>query len=52
MAHSPQPKSWRDALPVHPAADLFPHMSESAASSARTSGLTVYCRPSFFTTGS
>jgi hypothetical protein len=29
MTHSPQPKSWRDVLPVHPAADLFPRMSES-----------------------
>ena len=29
MANSPQPKTWRDVLPVHPAADLFPRMSES-----------------------
>jgi hypothetical protein len=24
-----QPKSWRDVLPIHPAAELFPRMSES-----------------------
>jgi hypothetical protein len=24
-----KPKSWRAVLPVHPAADLFPMMSES-----------------------
>jgi hypothetical protein len=29
MPNSAQPKSWRDVLPVHPAADLFPGMSES-----------------------
>lgn len=25
--HTPKPKSWRDVLPVHPAAELFPMMS-------------------------
>jgi len=30
MANSLQPKSWRDVLPIHPAAELFPLMSESA----------------------
>jgi hypothetical protein len=29
MPNSPQPKTWRDVLPIHPAADLFPRMSES-----------------------
>ena len=29
MPNSPQPKTWRDVLPVHPAAELFPRMSES-----------------------
>ena len=29
MANSPPPKTWRDMLPVHPAADLFPAMSET-----------------------
>ena len=28
MPNSPQPKSWRDVLPIHPAAELFPLMSE------------------------
>ena len=28
MAKLPTPKSWRDVLPVHPAAELFPMMSE------------------------
>ena len=28
MANSPQPKTWRDALLIHPAAELFPLMSE------------------------
>ncbi len=27
MSAKPIPKSWRDVLPVHPAADLFPLMS-------------------------
>jgi hypothetical protein len=29
MPKSPQLKAWRDVLPIHPAADLFPSMSES-----------------------
>ena len=29
MSNSSPPKSWRDALPIHPAAELFPLMSES-----------------------
>jgi hypothetical protein len=29
MSNSPPPKSWRDVLPIHPAAELFPRMSES-----------------------
>ena len=29
MANSSQPKSWRDVLPVHPAADLFPPIPEA-----------------------
>ena len=29
MANTPQRKSWRDVLPIHPAAELFPLMSES-----------------------
>ena len=29
MSNSSQPKSWRDVLPIHPAAELFPSMSES-----------------------
>jgi len=29
MPKSPQPKNWRDVLPIHPAADLFPAMSKS-----------------------
>jgi hypothetical protein len=29
MTKSSQPKTWRDVLPVHPAAELFPRMSES-----------------------
>jgi hypothetical protein len=29
MSNSSQPKSWRDVLPIHPAAGLFPPMSES-----------------------
>src|SRR5215470_6161662 len=29
MPNSPQPKNWRDVLPIHPAAELFPRMSES-----------------------
>jgi ParB-like chromosome segregation protein Spo0J len=29
MPNSPQPKTWRDVLPIHPAAELFPRMSES-----------------------
>src|SRR6516164_11843982 len=28
MSNSSSPKSWRDALPIHPAAELFPLMSE------------------------
>jgi transposase len=28
MTNSPKPKSWRDVLPIHPAAELFPRMSE------------------------
>jgi hypothetical protein len=28
MSNSPQPKTWRDALLIHPAAELFPLMSE------------------------
>jgi hypothetical protein len=28
MNNSPQPKSWRDVLPIHPAAELFPLMSQ------------------------
>jgi hypothetical protein len=27
MTNSPQPKTWRDVLPIHPAAELFPLMS-------------------------
>ena len=29
MSNSPQPKTWRDVLPVHPAADLFPPIPEA-----------------------
>jgi hypothetical protein len=29
MPNSPQPKSWRDVLPIHPAADLFPPIPEA-----------------------
>jgi len=29
MANSSKSKSWRDVLPIHPAAELFPRMSES-----------------------
>jgi hypothetical protein len=29
MTNSPQSKSWRDLLPVHPAAELFPLMAEA-----------------------
>jgi hypothetical protein len=29
MPKSPQLKAWRDVLPIHPAADLFPAMSET-----------------------
>ena len=29
MSNSPQPKSWRDVLPIHPAADLFPPILEA-----------------------
>jgi hypothetical protein len=29
MAKSPQPKIWRNVLPIHPAADLFPLMSKA-----------------------
>jgi hypothetical protein len=29
MANSPKSKSWRDALPIHPAAELFPLMDEA-----------------------
>jgi len=29
MPNLSQPKSWRDVLPIHPAAELFPRMSES-----------------------
>jgi len=29
MANSPKPKTWRQVLLVHPAAELFPRMSES-----------------------
>jgi hypothetical protein len=29
MTKSPHQPTWRDVLPVHPAADLFPRMSES-----------------------
>ena len=29
MSNPSQPKTWRDVLPVHPAAELFPRMSES-----------------------
>jgi hypothetical protein len=28
MANSPQPKTWRDTLPIHPAAELFRLMEE------------------------
>jgi hypothetical protein len=28
MANSSKPKSWRDVLPIHPAAELFPLMSK------------------------
>jgi len=29
MANSSQPKSWRDVLPIHPCADLFPPIPEA-----------------------
>jgi hypothetical protein len=29
MTNSPKSQSWRDVLPIHPAAELFPPMSES-----------------------
>jgi hypothetical protein len=29
MSNSSQLKNWRDVLPIHPAAELFPPMSES-----------------------
>ena len=29
MANTPQPKTWRDVLPIHPAADLFPPIPEA-----------------------
>jgi hypothetical protein len=29
MPNSPSPKTWRDVLPIHPAAELFPLMSEA-----------------------
>jgi hypothetical protein len=29
MPSSSQPKSWRDVLPIHPAAELLPAMSET-----------------------
>jgi hypothetical protein len=29
MTNSSQPKSWRDVLPIHPAAELFPLMSKT-----------------------
>jgi hypothetical protein len=35
MSAKPSPKSWRDLLPIHPAADLFPLMSTAEAAKAR-----------------
>jgi len=29
MTNSSQPKTWRDVLPIHPAAELFPRISEA-----------------------
>src|SRR5262249_40012231 len=44
---APQARSWRDTLPIHPAAELFPRMSEAelAAAILFMADRLSFCRP-------